>query len=199
MFMKALRLQEIKKLYFGYEDIARILGISLSSARVSAARYNQQGVLIRIKRNLYILREKWQALSKEEKFILANLIQSPSYISLMSAMDYHQVTTQIQQDFVESVAFRRTKTVTVRGTVFNYSKINPALYFGFKKENYFFIATPEKAFLDAFYLSSLGRYYLDFPSIDFSKFNINEINKILSIYPGYIQKRVLRNDYFRTA
>ena len=37
--MKYFKLRDIKKLYFGYEDIARILGISQNSAKISAHRY----------------------------------------------------------------------------------------------------------------------------------------------------------------
>ena len=84
------------------------------------------------KKNLYILREAWNAASKEDKFRLANLGQSPSYISLMSALEYYEITTQMQRDFFESVAVKRTKEIQVNDNVFRYSKINVALYFGFK-------------------------------------------------------------------
>ena len=91
--MRSFDLNRIDKIYFGYEDISRALGISLESARVSACRYTGQGVLIRIKRNIYVLREKWKTLDRIEKYQISNLIQVPSYISLMSAMDYYQITT----------------------------------------------------------------------------------------------------------
>ena len=97
--MKILELSNIPKLYFGYEDIARVLGISESSARVSASRYVRQGALLRIKRNMYVLREVWNAAAREQKFLLANMGQTPSYISLMTALDYYGITTQVQRDF----------------------------------------------------------------------------------------------------
>ena len=84
--MKYLKLKDIRKLYFGYEDIAAALGVAIGSARVSASRYVTQGFLIRIKRNIYILKERWDALTTEEIFSLSNLIQVPSYISLMTAL-----------------------------------------------------------------------------------------------------------------
>ena len=107
--MRLLELSKIQKLYFRHEDIARTLDISDESAKVSASRYVKQGLLVRLKRNLYVLREKWKILEKEEKFILANLMQVPSYISLMTALDYYEITTQMQRDFIESVAVKRTK------------------------------------------------------------------------------------------
>lgn len=195
--MKILELNGINKLYFGHEEISRALGITLQSAKVSANRYVKQGFLVRIKRNFYILKEKWKILQREEKFILANLVQVPSYISLMTALDYYEITTQLQRDFIESVAVKRTKETEVENTVFNYTKISTNLYFGFKKEKDFFIATPEKAFLDALYLMSLGRYNLDIASIDFNMLNKNEIRRIAKKFPLKTRKILVKNGYFR--
>ena len=130
-----------------------------------------------------MLRETWNRLDRTEKFQIANLIQVPSYISLMSAMDYYEVTTQLQQDFIESIVLKRTKEIEIERNTFNYSKIKTELYFGFAKKNDFFIATPEKAFLDAIYLMSLGRYSFDLASIDFSKLNVSELQKIIAKFP----------------
>jgi predicted transcriptional regulator of viral defense system len=193
--MKAIELYKIHKLYFGYEDIARVRGISLASAKVTASRYVRQGLLLRLKKNLYVLRESWNAASKEDKFRLANLGQSPSYISLTSALDYYEMTTQTQRDFFESIAVKRTKEIQVNGTVFRYSKINETLYFGFKKEKGFFIATPEKALLDSFYLMSYGRYSLDLSALDMDKLDRQIINRLSSKFPLKTQNMLKRHGY----
>jgi predicted transcriptional regulator of viral defense system len=195
--MKILELNRINKLYFGHEEISMALGITLQSAKVSANRYVKQGMLLKVKRNIYILKEKWKVLEREGKFILANLIQVPSYISLMTALDYYEITTQIQRDFIESVAVKRTKETEVESTTFTYRKIRLNLYFGFNKEKDFFIATPEKAFLDALYLMSLGRYSFDVDSIDFSKLKRNEIRKLIKRFPAKTRKLLGENGYFR--
>ena len=62
---------------------------------------------------MYVLKEKWDTAGKEEKFIIANLAQVPSYISLMTALDYHEITRQVQRDLFESVAVKRTKQISV--------------------------------------------------------------------------------------
>jgi len=177
------RLKNIYKIYFGYEEIAKVLGISLPSARVSAVRLVNYGLLVRLKRNMYVLKEAWDHLSREEKFSLANLIQVPSYISLMTALGYYQITTQIQHDFFESICIKRTKEVTIEKTVFNFTKINKELYFDFLKVDNFFIASPEKAFLDAVYLTSLKRYSFDKSSLDFHKLNWDRIKKLAQRFP----------------
>lgn len=186
--MNYQKLKGIEREYFGYEELSKILDIAPSSARVTCTRLVKQGVLVRLRRNLYILKDRWDALSRQEKFILANIIQTPSYISLMSALDYYEVTTQLQRDFVESIAIRRTKAVEIEKNIFNYSKIKADLYFGFSKEKKFFIASREKAFLDALYFMSLKRYRFDLTSIDFGKLNTALIRKIIKKYPRKTQK-----------
>jgi len=181
--MKYIELRKIKKFYFGYEDISRVLGISPASAKVTASRYTNQGILLRIKKNLYVFREVWNAAGREDKFRLANLGQVPSYISLMTALDYYEITTQVQRDFFESVAVKRSKEVNINGSVFRYVKLAANLYNEFKKENDFFIATPEKALLDAFYLMSYGRYSLDLSSLDAAKLDRREIERLGRKFP----------------
>ena len=193
--MKILDLSKIRKTCFGYEEIARIRGIDLASAKVTASRYARQGLLVRLKKNLYVLREVWNAAGKEDKYRFANLVQSPSYVSLTSALEYYEITTQVQQDFFESIAVRRTKEIQVKHVVFRYSKINEKLYFGFKKEQGFFIATPEKALLDALYLMSYGRYSLDLSALDPDKFDRQMINQLSDEFPSKTRIMLVKNGY----
>lgn len=197
--MNYAKLMRIEKLYFGYEEISNILGITLTSARVSANRYVKQGLLVRIKRNLYVLRERWNALTIEEKFSLANLMQVPSYISLMTAMSYYEVTTQIQRDFIESIALKRTKEVEIEKTLFSFTKIDKKLYFGFSREKGFFIASPEKAFLDAIYLKSINRYSFDLASIDFSRFDRTKMKMLAKAFPKKTQRIMEKYGYLKKA
>jgi len=193
--MKTAELSTIDKLYFGYEDLAKTLGISLASARVTASRYVGQGLVVRVKRNIYVLREKWNAAGREEKFILANLGQVPSYISLMTALDYYELTTQVQRDFIESVAVKRTKEIRLNGAIFRYTRVSSDLYFGFNKQKGFFMAIPEKAFLDSVYLMSFGRYALDLASIDAEKLDRSEVKRMSRKFPLKTRKMLEKNGY----
>jgi predicted transcriptional regulator of viral defense system len=197
--MKHLKLSNIHKFYFGYQDIARALGISAASAKVSASRYVKFGVLVRIKRNMYVRREVWNAAGREQKFMIANLGQIPSYISLMTALDYYEITTQVQRDFFESIAVKRTKEIHVDDNLFRYSKVTGALYFGFKKEKDFFIATPEKALLDAFYLMSHGRYALDISAVDAEKLDAEQIRRLSKEFPLKTRDMLKAHGYLKTA
>jgi len=189
------RLRKIKKLYFGYNEIAISLGILPQSARVCATRFVKYGFLIRIKRNLYVLRDKWENLDIEQKFLLANVIQVPSYISLTTALGYYGISTQIQQDFFESICIKRTKQIETEKTVFNYTKIKEKLYFGFSRKNGFFIASPEKAFIDAVYLSSINKYSLDETSVDIGKLDAAKIWKAARKFPLKIKELLEKYEY----
>ena len=195
--MKALELRKIEKPYFGYGDIARVLNISPSSAKVVASRYVKAGILARVKRNLYVLFEKWAAMAEEQKFAMANLIQVPSYISLMTALGYYEITTQLQQDFIESIAVRRTMEVRVENTTFHYTKIRSGLYFGFQKIRGFFIAEPEKAFVDVLYFKSLGRRSIDVSSINLDALDWKRVWEISRSFPVRTQRLVAQYERIR--
>jgi hypothetical protein len=193
--MKLKNLRNIQKLYFGYEELAGALGISSASARVAASRYVKQGFLIRIKRNLYVLRETWEKAGRKERFLIANMGQVPSYISLLTALDYYEVTTQVQRDFVESIAVTRTKEIRIDQTIFTYTRINEALYFGFGRENGFFMASPEKAVLDAFYLMSYGRYSLDLSAINPERLDPDQIAAMSTRFPIKTRRLLKKHGY----
>ena len=197
--MNYTKLKSIKKIHFGYEEISRVLGITPESARVTVNRYVGQGILLRIKRNLYILRDKWDTMTQEEKFAIANMAQVPSYISLMTALGYYEITTQVQRGFIESVAVKRTKKISVLDTTLNFTKIGQGLYFGFIKEKNFFIATPEKAFLDAVYLMSLARYNFDWTSIDRDKLDMAKIKTIAGKFPQKAREVLKKHGYLTKA
>lgn len=193
--MRVFDLKKIDKIFFGYEDISRTLAISKASAKITATRYVKQGILLRVKRNLYVLRDVWAAADRDIRLQVVNIGQVPSYISLMTALDYYEITTQVQRDYFESIALKRSKVINVGGSVFKYIKIAPDLYNGFKREKDFFISTPEKALLDSFYLMSYGRYSLDLSSLDRDKLDRQELERMSYIYPVKTRKMLERNGY----
>lgn len=177
-------LKKIKKLYFTYQDVAKILSTSEDSARVLCTRYVKQKYLIRLKRNFYILKERWDNITLNQRLELANILQAPSYISLMTALSFYEYTTQVQQKFIESISLYRTFIKDIDGFIFNYSKIKNDYYFGFSKKNNVFIASPEKAFVDSLYLSYLGKYNLDISSLNLEKIDKKGCENILKKYPS---------------
>ena len=177
--MESFKLNNSDKLYLSTEDIAKILSINNKSARVSAARYFKKGFLIRLKRDLYITKENFSNLTENEIYMLANILQVPSYISLTTALGYYNISTQQQQNFIESIGQKRTKEVSVQNLKFTFTLIKKELYEGFTLNDNIFIAMPEKALFDAVYLTSLGKYNCDFDSINFKKINVKSFESYL--------------------
>jgi len=181
--MRYKLLRQIKPLYFSYVQISDMFSISPESAKVFCSRYVKNGLLIRIKRDVYILTEKWENLNIQEQMRLTNIIQVPSYISLNSALTYYGYSTQIQQKYIESICLKRSYNKIIGNYEFSFIKIAEPLYHSFIKHDGFFIAKPEKAVADALYLKSLGRYEIDFSALDISKFNFEELKQIFCTFP----------------
>lgn len=188
IIMNIIKLEQDSRPFLTIQSISEILNISEASARVFASRYVQKGIVIRLKKNIYILQNRIDRLSQTELFYLGNIIQTPSYVSLMSALSYYEVTTQIVRNVVESISPIRTVAFDSKQLVFVYTQLQKKLYYGFKREKEFFIATKEKAFLDALYLYSLGRYQFDLESIDMRKLDEKKLKSLLETFPIKTQK-----------
>ncbi len=185
------KLQKLRQmLYFTVGDVAGLLGIKQPSARVLCNRYAKKGIFIRLKNNFYILEQNWQNFPKEDFLKIANFLQVPSYISFMSALSFYEVTTQVQQGFFESASLKRSLKVDAKGVIFSFYKLKKEHYFDFIKYRDIFIATKEKALVDAVYLYSLGKYKLDFSSIDYKKLDKNKLKKILKVFPPKTKEAV---------
>jgi len=181
-------LRKIKSLYFSYNEVAALLEIQPESARVLCSRYVSKDLLVRVKRNIYLLRERWDYLVDTEIMKIANVIQVPSYVSLTSALVYYGYTTQIQQDFIESMGVSRSFNKVIKDKEFYYTRIPEKYFFDFARINNIFLASPEKALIDAIYLSALGRYSIDVSSLELYKFDETRIQQLLDLYPERVTK-----------
>jgi predicted transcriptional regulator of viral defense system len=188
-----IKLQELsRKTCFTLEDVAQGLEIQTVSARVLCSRYVRQGLLVRLKNGFYTTTWKWENLSRNDFFKIANILQVPSYISLMSALAYYEVTTQAQKNYQESVCLKRSIVYNVREAVFHYTKVQSQYYGDFVKIDGVFIAGKEKAFVDAAYLYSFGKYTFDVASLDMKKLDYGKLKDILKIYPQKTKETVKR-------
>lgn len=177
--MNLEKLQNIDTLYFGSSEIARALSISYKSAQVTASRYVKEKRLVRLKRDFYLLPQKIKTISEDELFILSNVLQTPSYVSLTSALSYYNLSTQQMRSHIESIGIQRTISFKITDIEFNFNKVKKAFYFGFTRIENHFIASPAKALADAVYLTAIGKYNADFDAIDLEKFNKAELDEIL--------------------
>lgn len=83
--------------------------------------------------------------------IVASHIVHPSYLSLITALRFYNITTQLPvEKYVITTA--RHGDMAFRGYRMHFIKVGKRLLFGFGPVNGAIIANPEKAFIDSLYL-----------------------------------------------
>jgi len=116
----------------------------------------KKGYLIPLRRGLYIFSGQWRKIQPSVLF-MANFLVLPSYVSLEYALGFYGIIPE-KVTVVSSVTTKKTKIFKNLLGSFEYRSIKENLFFGFKKEidnnQEFFVALPEKALLDYFYLNS---------------------------------------------
>ena len=179
-----------KSLFFTTEDVAGQFGVTRASAQVFCSRQVKNGAFIRLKKDFYVLDERWPYLDRQDFFAIANHLQVPSYISCTTALAYYGVTTQAPQGWYESVALKRSIQYGSGGKTFFYFKLKKDCYFGFRKIGPHFLANKEKAFLDACHLSAHGRYAFDLAALDLGRLDKTEIGTLMAPFPQRTRTRV---------
>ncbi len=179
-------------LSFGVQDVAATGGLTLPSAHVLCSRCVKDGRFLRLKRDFYILAGNWEHYTPLKFMQIANRLQVPSYLSLTTALAYHQITTQVQRQWWESISTRRSTVVQAGGATFVYHKLQGDLYFGFTRQDGIFIAEPEKAILDAAYFEVLGHGAIDWDAIDRGKIDKERYADYLARFPERLRRRIRR-------
>jgi len=114
----------------------------------------KKGYLIQLKKGIYIFSDEYRKINPAVPF-MANFLYTPSYLSLEYALSFYGLIPE-KVTVITSVSSRKTKTIKNQIARFDYNSIKKELFFGFKKSGTegqnFFIAEPEKALLDFFYL-----------------------------------------------
>lgn len=130
---------------------------NLGPIQVQISRWCKSGKLIKLKNNLYLLSSHFRKLEVNE-FYIASLLKSPSYISLEKALEYYGFIPEAVSVYTSVTTKRPGKVLTPVGA-FDYRHIKNDLFWGYKALTFdkqlAFIAHPEKALLDFFYLKGL--------------------------------------------
>jgi predicted transcriptional regulator of viral defense system len=135
--------------------------------------WKQKGYLIKLTNKWYVFSNV--AFTNGLSYLISNAICQPSYISLETALCFHQliIANAAADSFGEKSIQAITKHKTVvyhndRGT-YSYRKIKPEFYFGFETVvidgKPIQIAIPEKALIDFLYFNA----------------NLNSLSKLTSI------------------
>ena len=178
------------KLFFSVDDLAEAAGIKNESAQVLCSRYVKNETFLRLKKNFYVLAQNWQRYNHEDYFEIANYLQVPSYISCVTALSFYGITTQVQRGWYDNISVKRSIRFDVQSVAFHYYKFKRAYYFGFVRRGDLFIATKEKAFVDAAHLCAFGKYSMDWHACDPETLDKKLLADIMVIFPERTQKTI---------
>ena len=169
-----LDLMRSKNTIFTTKDVSLLWQESdVNFVRKKLYRYIKAGKLYSVRKGVYAKDKNY------EKYELATKIFTPSYVSFETVLAKAGVVFQFYgQVFVASYL---TREFTIDNQVFVLKKVKDSILTnqaGIEvKENYF-IASPERAFLDVVYLNK--EYHFD----NLSGINWDKVNEILPIYGG---------------
>lgn len=165
-------------LFFTLKTIRDILEIEKESTLFSIVKkLIKAGVLLRLERNKYLLKE-----AKVNDFSLANYICIPSYISFESALNFYGILSQFPHE-ISSATTKKTTCKTLQGKAFVYNHIKRDLFWGYEKKENFLIAFAEKAFLDQLYLSAKGYKKINLDEYDLKRLHLLRLKEYLPKYP----------------
>jgi len=168
--------------------------INLRPLKVQISRWQKQGKIVQLKRGIYVLAEPYKKQNIYEPY-LAAILKSPSYISLEKALEYHGLIPEGVNVYTSVTTKRPGKYATKLG-IFDYRHIKASLFWGYQSitinKQTAFMALPEKALLDFFYLKKIkiSLDYLDAMRLQ----NLTNINlkQLLAFAKRFEKPRILR-------
>jgi predicted transcriptional regulator of viral defense system len=145
-FNRFLQLNNIR--IFRLNDVVKIINKPKHYATIFLSRNKE---LKRAENGLYYTKEATE-------YEVASKIVNPSYISLISALRFHNLTEQMP-NVIYILSNKRHRPVNnLNGFKVEFRTIKKSLMFGYQKFDDTFVATPEKAVIDMIYLRSFIEY-----------------------------------------
>lgn len=177
-------LKDFNKSFFTVADLEKILKMERNVLYVALNRFVKSGVLIRLKRGIYL--PEFQTLELEKT---ANELYYPSYLSFEEALSRYGILSQIPY----TLTFATTKTskkLNLAGREIEYRKLKDELFFGFALINGVYIAEPEKAVLDELYLISKGKAASEINEWSLAGLNKGKLLDYGQKFPLTVQKKI---------
>ncbi|MFH2102879.1 MAG: hypothetical protein ABIJ39_05935 [Chloroflexota bacterium] len=184
--------------------------VTQENVRLQLTRWTKSERLYQLRRGVYTLAPPHQKV-KPHPFLVANLLQRASYVSLQSALAFHGMIPEMVQITTSVTAGRPERRNTPLG-VFEYRHIQRDLLRGYRMTDLdtvsgqqALVATPEKALLDLVYLQAGGEkpYYLhelrlqNLEQMDMGElkrqaglFNTPKMRRAVEVISGLVQNEV---------
>mgnify|MGYP001594335118 FL=1 len=157
-------LEQLKSLpHFSKDSLYQLgkqLGLADATVDTYISRFLKHKEILQLKKGLYISADFFGKNRGDIScsFYLANIIRTPSYISLWSALQFYNLTTEAIYS-ITSVTPKVTRDYKTKAGNFAYQSIKKDLFSGFSLvhgagEFDFFIASPAKALFDLLYFKT---------------------------------------------
>jgi len=152
---------------------------------MNLVRWQEKGYILKLRNRWYAFNDAKS--SENVEWLAANLIYSPSYVSLHTALSWDNLIPEMIA-ITTSVTTRKTNRFSTPLGSFDYHSIKPELFgYGYVLDNMdstgnrtsrkIMVATPQKAILDFFYINS---YYNTEKEIENLRLNETELANIIN-------------------
>lgn len=140
------------------QELGKQSGLKNASVDTYVSRFLKHKEIIQLKKGLYVSADFFNRNRGDisYSFYLANILRTPSYVSLWTALQYYNLATEAIYT-VTSITPKVTRTYKTRAGTFVYQSIKKDLFQDFhlvKGKFDFFIASPAKAVFDLLYFKT---------------------------------------------
>jgi len=172
------KLKVIGQPVFRTADVMTALDVRKSHASKLLARLAQHGHVLRLKRGLWTLAEGFEPLA----LVPHVTAPFPSYVSLQSALYYHDMISQIPE-IIYCVSLARAWTYETPLATISVHHVQGSFFFGYEEtgKQHVRMALPEKALLDILYLGQTkSRLFAALPEVEFPpQFSIKRAHNMI--------------------
>lgn len=128
--------------------------LNLEKTRTShlLRRMEREGLVARLERGKYLLLGLTPEQTLSNPLFIASHLVTPAYVSFWSALHFHGLTEQAPRRVFVTVT-RQKRSLTFRGMTFQFVRLSPPLFFGYRRETMgglpLVVADEAKAILDS--------------------------------------------------
>lgn len=168
--------------FFDIKTLSQLIDIKEKSLYENIYRWLTQGIIIQLKKGLYVTREHYQQLQEKGFYheFIANKLKQPSYLSLEYVLQKHNILTEAVFALT-SITLKNKRDYKNKLGLFIYRNIKDELFTGFsivKKGEYEIKeASLAKALFDYLYLKLFRIQKIDAPLIESLRLNLESMTK----------------------
>lgn len=164
---------------FTPREFYALLEVTPGAGRKFIHHYVTKGLFIKLRNGLYALKGR-----EPSPYVIANKLYRPSYISLETALSYHQLIPETVYSHT-SVTTKATQEFTALNQTFTYTRIKKEIFQGYnlitEGSDKFLMAEPEKAVADYLYTVALGHRELN-DRLYWQRFSLTKLKRWIKLY-----------------